>query len=96
MELLYQAHVLPIIDYCDVVWVPTNVGYLKRLEKLHSCFSLVDSASSSAYKLTLAECHRFHTATQIYKILHKLSPSYLYSTFSYAVSITGHTGRNVH
>ena len=48
------------------------------------------------FKLTLAERRRFHTATQIYRILHKLSPSYLHSTFSYAVSITGRTGRNVH
>jgi len=35
MKLLYQAHGLPIVDYCDVVWVPTNVSYLKRLERLH-------------------------------------------------------------
>ena len=48
------------------------------------------------FKLTLTERRRFHTATQIYRILHKLSPSYLHSTFSYAVSITGRTGRNVH
>ena len=65
MKLLYQAHVLPIIDYCDVVGVPTNFGHLKRLERLHSRFSSVDFASSSVFKLTLAERRRFHTATQI-------------------------------
>jgi len=48
------------------------------------------------FKLTLAEHRRFHTSTQIYRILHKLSPSYLDSTFSYAVSITDRTGRNAH
>jgi len=34
------THVLPIVDYCDVVWVPTNVSHLKRLEifRLHSHF----------------------------------------------------------
>ena len=64
MKLLYQAHVLPIIDYCDVVRVPTNFGHLKRLERLHSRFSSVDFASS-VFKLTLAEHRRFHTATQI-------------------------------
>ena len=58
----------PFIDYCDVVWVPTNVGHLKRLKTLHSCFSSVDLASSSEFKLTLAEHRRFHAATQIYRI----------------------------
>ena len=86
----------PRFTYYWLLWCPTNVGHLKRLERLHSRFSAVDSASSSVFKLTLAERRRFHTATQIYRILHKLSPSYLHSTFSYAVSITGRTGRNVH
>ena len=67
LKLLYQAHVLPIIDYCDVVWVPTNVGHLKRLERLHSRFSSYDSARSSAFNLTLVERRRFsycHTSIQ--------------------------------
>ena len=81
LKLLYQAHVLPIIDYCDVVWVPTNVGHLKRLERLHSRFSSYDSARSSAFNLTLVERRRFHIAIQVYKILKRLSPSYLLSTF---------------
>ena len=38
MKILYQAHILPIIDYCDVAWVPTNSCHLKRLEGVHSCF----------------------------------------------------------
>ena len=31
---------------------------------------------------------RFHAAVQVYKVLHKLSPSYLNGTFHYAVDIT--------
>ena len=96
LKLLYQAHVLPIIDYCDVVWVPINVGHLKRLERLHSRFSSYDSARSSAFNLTLVERRRFHIAIQVYKILKRLSPSYLLSTFRSALSITGRAGRNVH
>jgi len=95
MKLLYQAHVLPIVDYCDVVWVPTNVSHLKRLERLHSHFLSFDS-TSSVLNFTLAECRRFHTAVQVYWILNKLSPPYLHPTFRYAVSVTGHTGCNVH
>lgn len=92
---MYEVHVLPIIDYCDVVQVPTNVDNLKRLERLHSRFSSFDS-SSSVFDLTLAEHRRFHTAIQIYKILSQLSPSYLYSTFRFAISVKDHAGRNVH
>ena len=58
-----------IIDYCDV---PTNVGNLQRLQRLHSRFSSYDLTSSSLFNL---ECRRFHTAIQIYKILKSLSPS---------------------
>ena len=93
---MHQDHFLPINDYCDVVWVPTNVGHLKRLERLHSYFSPVDLTSSSVFKLTLDERRRSYAATKICKILQNLPPFYLHSTFSYAVSITGRTGHNVH
>ena len=59
--------------------IPTNAGHLKRLERLHSHFSLFDSTSSSEFYLTLAEHHRFYASTQICRILNKLSPSYLHS-----------------
>jgi len=77
------------------VWVPTNVSHLKRLERLHSHFLSFDS-TSSVFNFTLAECRRFHTATQVYRLLNKLSPPYLHPTFRYAVSVTGRTGRNIH
>ena len=30
-KLLYQGYVLPIFDYCDVVWAPTTVKQTRRL-----------------------------------------------------------------
>ena len=45
---------------------------------------------------TLTEQRHFHTAIQVYKILHNLSPSYLNGTFRYAVDKTGRAIRNVH
>ena len=35
---LYQAFILLIFDYCDVVWVPTSITLSKPLECLHSHF----------------------------------------------------------
>ena len=79
MKILYQAHILPMIYYCDVVWVPTNSCHLKRLERVHSRF--VSSKNCPVFKLTLIERRRFHTAIEIYKILIGRSPSYLLDTF---------------
>ena len=63
---LYHVFVLPILDYCDVVWTP------------------------------ITERRRFHAAVQVYKVLHKLSPSYLNGTFNYAIDITLCTGWNIY
>ena len=77
MKLLYQVHILPIIDYCDTVWMPTNTGHSKRLEEdfIHVFHQFT---GSSMCNLTLAEHCRFHTAMQVYNILTKLLPSYAY------------------
>ena len=38
LHLLYQAFVLPIFDYCDTVWSPSNASCIRRLERVHSKF----------------------------------------------------------
>ena len=94
-KLLYQVYILPILDYCDVVWAPTNARQTKRLERLHSkCISTY--MDSSVTRCSLTERRQFHTSIQIYKILHKLAPIYLHNMFNYAVNITGRVNRNVH
>ena len=87
---------LPILDYCDVVWTPSSVHYFRQLERLHSKFQNPSSETDPTVCVTLAERRRFHTAIQIYKVLHHLSPPYLHDTFQYAVDVTGRAGRNVH
>jgi len=43
------------------------------------------------------EDHTYHTALQVFKILHNISPTYLQGgLFSYAIDVTGHVGRNPH
>jgi len=46
--------------------------------------------------ITLAERWHCHTAIQVYRSLHKISPSYLHNTFHYAVELTGRDVRNEH
>jgi len=97
LDKLYCVFVLPIIDYCDVVWMPSFTLLFKRLERLHSKFSHSKSPTSrSSMAITLAEQRRYQTATQGYRSLHKISPSYLHNTFHYAVEITSHGDRNEH
>ena len=94
-KLLYQVYILPIFDYCDVVWAPTNANQTRHLERLHSkhTSSYTDS-SISGYSLT--ERRKFHTTMQIYKILHKLSAMYLHKMFDCAITVTGCMNRNIH
>ena len=54
-KLLYQVCLLPIIDYCDVVWTPTIVNQTRHLEKLHSKFISSYTTNSSLLKYALIE-----------------------------------------
>ena len=91
-KLLYQVFILPIFDYCDVVWAPTVAKQTRRLDRLHSNFS----ADSAIFKYSLTERRKCHTILQLYKILHKIVPAYLHDMFMYSTSVTGREGRNPH
>ena len=36
--LLYQAYIMPLLDYCNVVWSPCSAMYTQRLERVHLKF----------------------------------------------------------
>jgi len=96
LNKLYRTFVLPLLDYCDVVWSPSSVQYFKRFERIHSKFCSSVSTTHSYFCCTLAERRRFHTATIVYRTLQKLAPSYLRDSFQYAATVTSHIGRNSH
>ena len=54
--------------------------------------------SSDCFNLRLSQSERrvYHTALQVFKIVNNISPSYLHHTFSFAVDVTGRSGRNQH
>ena len=91
---LYQAFVLPVFDYCDVVWAPSAVSLSKPLERLHSRFLQQIPDCHSFVRVTLSERRRFHTAVQVFKVLYQLCPGYLNDWFVFAEAYTGHSGRN--
>ena len=63
LSKLYQAFLLPILDYCDTVWAATSTAISKPLERLHCHFLRNLSVSSSFVKLTLIERRGFHIAS---------------------------------
>ena len=79
------------------MWSPSNASCIRRLERVHSKFlSSLPPSHNSDLGITLAERRTFHTAVQVFKILHNVSPTYMRGLFSYATDVTGHTGRNSH
>jgi len=63
---------------------------------LRLMLTLLPSSHTSDLSTTLAERRTFHMAIQVFKILHNISPTYMRGLFTYAVEVTGHTGRNPH
>ena len=45
---------------------------------------------------TITKRRTFHTALEVFRIVNKISPPYLHGIFSYAVDVTGQSGRSVH
>ena len=48
----------------------------------------------SKFPFTLTKRRIFHTAFQIFKSLHQISPPYLHNIFQFSKDITGHVSRN--
>ena len=55
-KLLYQVYILLILDYCDVMWAPTNANQTRRLERLHSKYTSCTDSS-----ISLVKRRKFHT-----------------------------------
>ena len=48
----------------------------------------------SRFSFTLIEQRRFHTAVQIFKSIHQISPPYLHKIFQFSRDVTGHVSHN--
>ena len=75
--------VLPLFDYCDAA---TTATFTAMLERVHTKFvKILPSSYHCKFSFTLMECHRrIHTAVQIFKSIHRKSPSYLHNIFCYS------------
>ena len=66
--VLYSVFVMPLFDYCDVVWSPSTAKQTCLIERIYSKFiNKLPLTHRSKFPFTLTERRRFHTAVQIYK-----------------------------
>ena len=85
-----------LYDYCDIIWSPSTAKQTRMLEIIHSKFvNRLPLPYHSTFSLTLTEHRRFHTAIQIFRYLHRLSPFYLHNIFQFSRDIAGHVSRNI-
>ena len=101
LSLIYKLFVLPIIDYCDIIWHSSNSKKAKQLERLRTKATygpipdVKKTRGLSIYK-SLQERRKYHTLIAAYKVIHQTTPSYLHHSLRYASEVTQRTSRNVH
>ena len=78
--LLYKTFILPVIDYCDVVYSAGLSKTNDTLEHLHRRFIISQSLSTRRH---------FHLVTQVFRAVNHLSPPYLWHSFQLAKEVTG-------
>ena len=92
-KLYYSGYILPLIDYCCVIWGNCNAGDLNRILKLQKRAAriILDtdplSPSLPLFKklgwMTVYDRIKYHKSLLVYKSLKKETPSYLIDKFSY-------------
>ena len=92
---LYRAFVMPILEYCDVVWTPPKT-LLDKLDSLHlrSMRQFGLSGASDVVHSRPSIRRRFHMSLQAFKIMHKTCPQYLHDTLVYSEDVTNRSARN--
>ena len=96
LYLLYSTFVLPLFDYCDVIWTLTTAKLTAMLERVHSKFvNRLPPSFHSKFFYTLTEHQKFYKAIQVFRSLHFISPTYLHKIFSYSKDVSCYFTRNI-
>ena len=86
LKLYYNGYLLPLIDYCSVVWGNTNKENLEKILKLQKRADFNTPSKTLFEKLewlTVYNKINYHKATLIMlKCINNLAPEYLCSMFN--------------
>jgi hypothetical protein len=103
-KLLFNAMVLPLLDYGDTVWANTYDKHLDRLQKLQNraariilqCktrdMHVTDMFTQLGW-MTCAQRQRLHKAIMVYKSVNSLAPAYMSRMFHHIGEIHSHSTR---
>ena len=102
--LLYNAIVLPLFDYADLVWTTCKKNDLCRLARLQKRGARIilevgrrDFSSAHLFNilgwLPLTNRHDLHTVTMVYKSLHNRTPTYITDLFINVDQVHQHNTR---
>ena len=100
--MLYNTMVLPLFDYCSLVWDSCGVGseaYLDKLNRRASCIIERRSIEAEELKSTLGwpslQARRnYLKCVLVQKCLHGIAPSYLLLEFTHANLFHGYNTRS--
>ena len=104
-KMFYNGYILPIIDYCCIVWSGCNNEGLHRILKLQkrAARMILDTdplaPSLPLFKklgwMTVEDRIRYHKYLLTYKCIKKEAPSYLYKNFRFISESNPYVLRNV-
>ena len=85
--MFYNSYILPILDYCCIIWGKSNRHYVNKVSVLQKRFDRLilakpsKSPSDELLKelswLTLTNRCKYHAAVLIYKTLNNSAPNYM-------------------
>ena len=91
--LYYKGYILPVMEYCNLVWGSCNQGSIDRIEKLQKCVARIilgakyDERSSDLFTRlgwqTFCQRIDMKRLAMVYKSLHGLAPPYMKEMFGY-------------
>ena len=99
---LYNSMILPLFDYCSVVWCTTgkiNLDYLDKLQlraaRIIEQRKLEPHEIKSVFSWSSLQSRRdFQVCILVFKCLHELAPNYLLNEFNQASTIHSYNTRN--
>ena len=99
---LYKTWILPVFNYCPVVWDSCSKADREYLDKLHRrAASIIEgyavSQSLISYTFgwpTLQSCRDYLKSMLVFKSLHGLAPAYLLNEFSHTHDIHSYNTRH--
>ena len=99
---LYNAMILPVFDYCVVVWDSCSKADREYLDKLHRCAASIIEGYAVSQSLisytfgwpTLQSRRDYLKCMLVFKSLHGLAPAYLLNEFSHACDFHSYNTRH--